>query len=35
MEVGVIGAYSLKYELRSSKEVWDMVKEVVEGFREG
>lgn len=31
MEVGVIGAYSLKYELRSSKEVWDMVKEVVEG----
>jgi len=31
LEVGVIGAYSLKYELRSSKEVWDMVKEVVEG----
>lgn len=31
MEVGVVGAYSLKYELRSSKEVWDMIKEVVEG----
>ncbi len=31
MEVGVVGAHSLKYELRSSKEVWDMVKEVVEG----
>lgn len=31
MEVGVVGAYSLKYELRTSKEVWDMVKEVVEG----
>jgi acetyl-CoA acetyltransferase len=31
LEVGVVGAYSLKYELRSSKEVWDMIKEVVEG----
>jgi len=31
LEVGVVGAHSLKYELRSSKEVWDMVKEVVEG----
>jgi len=31
LEVGVVGAYSLKYELRTSKEVWDMVKEVVEG----
>ncbi len=31
MEVGVVGAYSLKYELRTSKEVWDMIKEVVEG----
>lgn len=31
MEVGVIGAYSLKYELRTTKEVWDMIKEVTEG----
>jgi acetyl-CoA C-acetyltransferase len=31
LEVGVVGAYSLKYKLRSSKEVWDMIKEVVEG----
>ncbi|MEM1603621.1 MAG: thiolase family protein [Zestosphaera sp.] len=31
MEVGVVSAYSLKYELRTSKEVWDMIKEVTEG----
>ncbi len=31
MEVGVISAYSLKYELRTPKEVWDMIKEVTEG----
>ncbi|MFN3268150.1 MAG: hypothetical protein ACK416_02705, partial [Zestosphaera sp.] len=30
MEVGVIGAYSLKYELRTTKEAWDMIKEVTE-----
>ncbi len=27
-EVGVISAYSTKYESRSSKEVWEMIKEV-------
>ncbi|MEM2682228.1 MAG: thiolase family protein, partial [Zestosphaera sp.] len=31
LEVGVVSAYSLKYELRTSKEVWDMIKEVTEG----
>lgn len=31
MEVAVIAAYSLRYESRSSLEVWDMIKEVVKG----
>lgn len=31
MEVGVVGVYSLKYELRTSKESWEMIKEVTEG----
>lgn len=31
MEVGITSAYSLKYELRSPKEVWEMIKEVTEG----
>lgn len=34
LEVGVVSAYSLKYELRTSKEVWDMIKEVTEGVLE-
>ncbi len=29
--VGIISAYSIKYESRSSKDAWVMVKEVVEG----
>ncbi len=29
--VGIIGAYSTKYESRSSRDTWDMIKEVVEG----
>jgi len=30
-DVGVVGAYSTKYELRSEREAWDMLKEVIEG----
>jgi len=29
--IAIVGAYSTKYESRSSKEVWEMIKEVVEG----
>jgi acetyl-CoA C-acetyltransferase len=31
IDVGIVGAYSTKYELRSEKEAWDMLREVVEG----
>ncbi len=31
VDVGIVSAYSTKYELRSEKEAWDMLKEVVEG----
>ncbi|MEM1930524.1 MAG: thiolase family protein [Sulfolobales archaeon] len=31
MRVGVVGAYSTKYELRSEKEAWELLKEAVQG----
>jgi len=31
LRVGVVGAYSTKYELRSEKEAWDLLKEAVQG----
>lgn len=31
MKVGIVGAYSTKYELRSEKEAWDLIKEAVRG----
>lgn len=32
MKVGIVAAYSSKYELRSEKEVWELVDEVVQGL---
>lgn len=31
MEEGIVGAYSTKYELRSEKEAWELIKETVQG----
>ncbi|MCX8208166.1 MAG: thiolase family protein [Sulfolobales archaeon] len=31
MKVGIVGAYSVKYELRSEKEAWELIGEVVRG----
>jgi acetyl-CoA acetyltransferase len=32
LKVGIVAAYSSKYELRSEKEVWELVDEVVQGL---
>ncbi|MCX8184539.1 MAG: hypothetical protein RMI56_06665 [Sulfolobales archaeon] len=31
MRVGVVSAYSVKYELRSEREAWELIREVVQG----